>query len=378
MFLRKRNYAPHWIACWKDGDRTIERSTKQTNKHKAAKLMARWAGEIEKSFYKDIKKITFGELAKRWIKNQEPNIKVRTKASYEDALNRLLPFFEYRIVRDIRPEHVDQWKGKLAEELSPRSVNIALWALRAILDFALRLGYCHTNAAKLVKGMKKPSMERQALSIEQLHILLNAAEGQGKILLMFASLVGCRLGECLAVRWKNLDWEEQTLEVKESYSSFGLDTPKTKSSLRTVNLPQVLVEKLKEHKVQQNALRLKSGGSWGDQGLIFTSPTGNYLDQGNVRRWFYKAIQKANEAIEEENQALKAAGKNEIAKLYHFRFHDLRGVACTLMLESGASLKHVMDQLGHSTPAMTLGIYAGVTQEGKKQAQERLQQYVFG
>lgn len=363
MFLRKRDYAPHWIACWKDGDRTIERSTKQTNKHKAAKVMARWVAEQEKSFFKTIGKIEFKPLAERWLKVQEPNIKPRTKAAYQEALNRLLPRFGKKIVRDIKAQDVEEFITESAEIYKPRSINFALFILRAVLDYAVKLGYTHTNSAKLVRGPKETSKEQlPSFSLEQLHRLFNVLEGQDKALIQLAGLCGLRLGEILALRWENVDLEAKTLEVRESYGGkkFGVDTPKNEGSRRTVLLTPAVVDALKSHKLQQEQhKRWLKAGEYKDRGLAFADPNGEYIDPKHI------GAKLLDPALDR-------------AKLPHIRFHDLRGIAITLMLESGASLKHTMEQAGHKTPAMTLAVYARVTKKAGEKAQEDLQRYVFG
>lgn len=377
--------------------------------------MGRWAAEVEKSFHKNVGKITFGELAAQWLESQKPNLKKQTAFSYQEALNRVSPFFDHRIVRDIRPEHIERFKIELLKrsacsvlcldtcfkewkpfgrcflpgplmalsvcetlqlqknkikekingaysvtvrKLSPRSVNYSLWILRAVLDYAMKIGFAHLNAAKQVRGIKQHAKERNSFSLEELRKLFDVAEGQWKTLFTFAALVGCRMGECLAAKWANFNREDGTLDIRESFGQYGLGTPKTKTSIRTVSLPQSLVDKLMEHKAEQNQNRLQAGGFWKDNGIIFAAQNGSYLDQSNVRTVFRRTIKKAG--------------------LPKMRFHDLRGVAATLLLESGASLEHVMKQGGWKTPAMVLSVYARVTKEAGKKAQENLQRYVFG
>jgi hypothetical protein len=57
--------------------------------------------------------------------------------------------------------------------------------------------------------------------------------------------------------------------------------PKSESSRRTVNLPTFAVATLRQHRVSQRKERLKAGGEWQEQSLVFTTPIGTPLDYSN-------------------------------------------------------------------------------------------------
>lgn len=360
--LRRKKGSPFWFAVWRAGRQVVNRSTKETNKHKAQTKAARWWAEAEKSFHKKIGKITFKELADRWFESQKPNLKIQTTNSYQEVLNRVLPYFKDRIVRDIRPEHIERFKTEeVNKKLSSRSVNYDLWILRAILGYAVTLGYSHTNAAKLVRGMKRRSMDHKPFSLEDFHNLLKVMDGQDKVLVQLAGLVGLRRGEILGLKWSNINFETNKAEIRETYNGpkFGIDTPKSGES-RTVLLVPEVVQSLKSHRIQQEQLRRwYKKGKWANPDLVFTTADGDYLIPWHVG-----------------DRILDPALKR--AKLSHIRFHDLRGIAITFMLEAGWPLKLVMQQVGHKTPAMTLSVYARVTKESEQQAVEKLQKHVFG
>jgi hypothetical protein len=73
----------------------------------------------------------------------------------------------------------------------------------------------------------------------------------------------------------------------------------------------------------------------GPAGLLFSTATGNYLQRGNFSRQVWRP-------------AVARAG------LEGLRFHDLRHTAATLAAATGATTRELMEQLGHSTPAMVL------------------------
>lgn len=330
------------------------------SKHDAQKALAMEESRREKSIYKDIRKITFKELAREWLENQKLDKKPHTIASYSlQVYKHLIPFFDSIIVNKILPEEIEKFKRHVSEKVSATTVNYDLRILRSILDTGIRWGHLHINAAKVVKKLKQEKKQFQVLTKEQVKMLIEGAQGQGKLILMVAVLGGLRLGEILAMKWENMDWQNATYTIKESFSSFGMDSPKTESSFRKINVLDILLQKIREHKVWQNEHRLKMGEKYNNNNLIFATENGNGINPSNVRnRIFYPA--------------LKTAGLPRA-----IRFHDLRGTCATLLLESGANIKFVQSQLGHKTARVTLEIYAKVNETTRKESMQKLEAYLF-
>ena len=84
--------------------------------------------------------------------------------------------------------------------------------------------------------------------------------------------------------WRYAYWE------KETYIS----TPKTENSIREINIPKKVIDKLKEHKIQQEKLIANCNGTFKHKELVFTSPIGNYYDKSNMNTQFKKLLKKNN------------------------------------------------------------------------------------
>lgn len=243
-------------------------------------------------------------------------------------------------------------KIETTRTLSPTSVNYCLRILSSIMNAAVKWEYLHSNPVKLVKRLKQAKYKNHVPSKEEMKQLIDKADGMAKTVILFSIASGMRLGEILGAKWKFLDLDKGTYSVNESYSEFGLDKPKTDASFRVIHLPASLIHELKKHK-------LKTGGQ-SKEGLIFHAGDGEYIDPHNFRnRIYYPLLDKA-----------------ELPRT--IRFHDLRGLCATLLLESGASLKHVMEHLGHRSPNMTLGVYASVSEEAREEVAQKLEARMFG
>jgi len=68
----------------------------------------------------------------------------------------------------------------------------------------------------------------------------------------------------------------------------------------------------------------------------------------------------------------------EAANLPRIRFHDLRHTYASIMIEQGENLKYIQTQLGHSSPTVTLNVYAHLMKPTNQEAACRLENAIFG
>jgi integrase len=98
---------------------------------------------------------------------------------------------------------------------------------------------------------------------------------------------------------------------------------------------------------------------WSDTGFVFASEVGTPLDGSNVTHRFQLLIEKYN------------AGKAPAGQLPRQRFHDFRHAAATFLLEVDVPARIVMEQLGHSQIALTLGRYSHVRAKLQNEAAQK-------
>jgi len=66
------------------------------------------------------------------------------------------------------------------------------------------------------------------------------------------------------------------------------------------------------------------------------------------------------------------------AKLPKIRFHDLRHTFASLLIEQGENLKYIQTQLGHSSPTVTINVYAHLMKPTNQEAACKLENTIFG
>jgi integrase len=254
----------------------------------------------------------------------------------------------------LTPQHIQNYiKEKLKKKLSARTVGYHRRLLVIALGQALKWGLVARNVAALTDPPRTERYEISPITPEQAKAFLKAVEGSRlEAFFTVALTLGLRRGEALGLRWSDIDFDAQTLRISQQLQrqqgKLQFSEPKTKTSRRILDLPGILVAKLKEHRPRQLEDKLKAGPHWQEMRLVFATRVGTPIDPRGVKR------------------SLDALLKT--AKLPHYRVHDLRHFAASLMLAQGIQLKVVSDILGHSQISTTADLYTHVLPSLRKEA----------
>jgi integrase len=129
--------------------------------------------------------------------------------------------------------------------------------------------------------------------------------------------------------------------------------PKIERSRRTLAMPSMIAQALREHRARQRREKEGAGARWRECGLVFTTPIGTPLDGTAVTKCFHRMLDKAG--------------------LPQRRFHGLRHSSATLLLVQGVSPRVVVDVLGHSQIGLTMNTYTHVIPDLRRDAARRLE-----
>ena len=182
-----------------------------------------------------------------------------------------------------------------------------------------------------------------------------------KTLFRVALSSGCRIGELNALRWKDIDFNNDScvLHITKavSYAKGGkyIKEPKNKSSYRDVPIPKEEIPYLKALKSEQKQLMLRLGSAWKgirdpkrfDENLVFPQLSGDIMNRSAPNKTLHRLITNYN------------ADKSEKDKLPNISIHCLRHTHATLLLIEGkVDIKTVSARLGHKNVQTTLNIYS--------------------
>jgi integrase len=289
--------------------------------------------------------ISFGNYASAWVRDHV--LKPRTAELYAGLLkNHLTPTFGNVDLADIREGAIRRWRKerldtgeRQSRPFGPVTVAKAYRLLHAIMNTAVEDGLIRHNPCRIKGAGQEHSEERPIISVGTLLDLLGEVPPRYRALLLLATFANLRFGELAALRGKSLDLDACVVRVIASTAELGDgrlidDDPKSRAGRRTVAFPKEIVPELKWH--------LECFAQSGDDGLVFIGPKGGRLRRSNFRDFW--------------NKAREAVGVPQL------HFHDLRHTGNTMAAAQGASLRELMERMGHSSPRAAL-IYLHATRE---------------
>ncbi|MDM8535992.1 tyrosine-type recombinase/integrase [Desulfobacterales bacterium HSG17] len=299
----------------------------------------------------------FKDYAETWLGVTVPvTCKSSTHKDYVSIMNiHVLPVFRNTPVDDITKMMVKKFlMEKIQKGFASSTVSHMKSCISGPLSLAVDDEVIAANPAqRLGKLFKKKVIKDDInpLTSKELSTLLSTFKEKYQdhfpVALTMAR-TGMRFGECLGLKWKDVDFDNRSIDVSRTFSRCKIDVPKNGKS-RTVDMSNQLTAVLQKFKEQKKA---EVNGSTFPE-WVFTNSKGNPLDMNNWRkRVFYRT--------------LKTAGVRQV------RVHDLRHTYATLLIQAGESLAYVRDQLGHHSIQVTVDIYGHLTPGGNKAAVDRL------
>lgn len=273
-------------------------------------------------------KVPFGQYARDWIE-ERPDLRPKTVELYRYLLRRhLSPTFESRPIAEIKEPNVRRWRKQLLSEgISAVTTAKAYRLLKAIFATAADDGAVRRNPCRIKGAGQEESPERPVLTIAEVYALAEAVGQRYRALVLLAMFSSLRWGELAALRRCDIDLEARTVRVTRQLTDvrgagLAFGPPKSKAGRRVVPVPEVIIPAVRWH--------LACFAQDGDEGLVFTSPRGMTLRHSQFRQRVWLP-------------AFKAAGLSEV------HFHDLRHTGNTLAASAGASLRELMDRMGHDS-----------------------------
>ncbi len=251
--------------------------------------------------------------------------KPSTVAGYRWIIDaQILPGLGALALEAVTTEHVETWLGSLGGK--PSSRTKALVILHGVFERARRV---HKLPLNPVRDVERPphvvSGDIEVFSPEEVWALVRAAEDeQDAALFLAAAFTGLRMGELLALRWRDVDFAGSVVRVRASYAAGHLTTPKS-GRVRSVPLAPDLAKTL----ARLGRRELFTG----DDELVFPGAAGEHLDGSALRRRFKTAL-----------------GHAELRPL---RFHDLRHTFGTRMIAT-ADIRRVQEWMGHADVQTTM------------------------
>jgi len=316
--------------------------------------------------------VKFQVFAEQWFEdhaklNYRPSTMTRTRQIAE----RVYPVLGYKRLDKITAHDIQMFINSLAQNgankntggpLSRKSIVHFLSFISMVFDYAMKNDMLLNNPCKRVSipkynanGEISRTKEKKILTIEETKKLLKVLETaplKYKLFFNLAIYTGMRRGELLGLEWKDINFDTGAVSISrtsnyvEGYGVFTSAT-KTEQSIRTIYVPQNIIEILRAHKFQQGKDKFELGGDWVETDRLFTRDNGEPIGV-NVPYWWLR----------------KTCEQHGIP---FYGIHMFRHLNASMQIRAGVDPVTVAASLGHSTPQTTLRIYSHAFKDSKLQ-----------
>ena len=261
--------------------------------------------------------ITFKELSYQYQVYSEKRIK---ESSYLTQ-RAILKYWEDELgeceVKKLTSNNIENFINKLMQSMSFNSVLNYYTKFRAVLNYAVRQGYIQVSPCDNIDLKKDPNEKKKDMmywTVEQFNkFIVNENKPVYHLLFMNQFYMGMRIGETLALQWKDIDLTNNTINISKTWADMlrKTTTPKTNNSYRLITMPQFLSDEYKAFKENMNA---------NENDYIFGMTVPFY--RSSVRKEMNEIIKKTNIKLQPNEQ------------IPYIRIHDLRHSCASYMINN--------------------------------------------
>ena len=341
---------------------TMEKKTPQARNQAAILLQEKINKKLST---KQVESITFEEIYNLFYKSWAQTVKESTKhncKSVDKTMKQVIP--SDTLLANLDRRFLQQAIEKVIESNGYITAKKVRHRLRGIFKYAVQYSYIDNNEVDYTTIPQKPKtleeLEKKRnnfLTMQEIKALvdvLNRREYHQKYadMVLVLALTGMRYGELTALQLKNIDFENNKIEISGNFDSVNKikTLPKTTNSIRTIKVSKTVMEA-----IQRQIVRLSERFQpLSSDDYIFC-----------FERWNQPTT------ISCFIQILKKYGKQaKIEK--NLSSHIFRHSHISFLAESGLPIKSIMDRVGHSNAKMTLEIYSHTTEDMEDKLVDKL------
>lgn len=341
---------------------TMEKKTPQARNQAALLLQEKIKQKLNK---KQVESITFEEIYKLFYKTWEQTVKESTKhncKSIDKKMKEVIP--SDTLLANLDRRFLQEAIDKVIKTNGHIVAKKIRHRLRGIFKYAVQYSYIENNEVDYTTIPQKPKtledLEKKRnnfLTMDEIKTLvkvLNSREYHQKYadMVIVLALTGMRYGELSALQLKNIDFQNNKIEITGNFDSVNKikTLPKTTNSIRTIKASKTVMEAI-QRQIARLSERFQPLSS---DDYIFCFERWN---QPTTIACFIQILKKYG----------KEAGIDKNLTSHIFRHSHI-----SFLAESGLPIKSIMDRVGHSNAKMTLEIYSHTTQDMEDKLVDKL------
>jgi integrase len=341
-----------WDARWHDGER--QRHKAFTRKEDAKSFLAKVTTDLERGAYVDPRagQVTVAAYGAQW--RSEQLHRDSTAEFVERAFRRHVdPVIGHLRLSQVRSSHLQAWVKNRSRVLAPSTLRVVYSYVVSMLSRAATDRLIGVSPCVDVRLPEIAHREQVIPTREQIHALAAALPKRYQAVPLLAAATGLRGGELFGLELPgSVDFLHREIRVHQQLTvtsgrSPYLALPKTKTSTRAVELPEVAGLALAQHLERFPVAPVEVDDATDPRKpvrraarLVFCNESGAPVHRASWSHVWALAARKAD----------LPPG---------FGLHGLRHFFATSLIHAGASVKTVQIALGHSSPTVTLNTYVG-------------------
>ena len=312
------------------------------------------AEEVKCKGENSVKKLTVQQLHDEFMEIKMHEVRETTIFKYKNNYRYFIESMYKKVNLDkITAKSLQSWKLSMEQKrLSLSTKKFAYNYFKSLLSYAVRMDYLQANPFLKLSNFKDPmsvKSEMRVYTSQEFSLFSKVAqdianERQAKqqdlsewdyyVFFNIAFYMGLRKGEIYALKWSDIDGSYLTVNRTMTQRMSGGDRetpPKNKSSARTIQMPQPLIEILKEHKERQVQADIV--------GEDYRICGGEVSVRDNT-------VQRRRE------EYAKLAG------LHIITLHSFRHSHVSVLANAGINIQEIARRLGHTRIEMTWNTYS--------------------
>lgn len=252
--------------------------------------------------------------------------------------------------------------------LSKKTLTEVKSTATAVFELAINCRAADFNPAKMAKVPKSaPKTDRCGISYTQQHWVIDFPH-RAQLPAMIMMFAGLRRGEVTALQWADIDLNEKTISVNKSVEFIRnqpvLKSPKTSAGNRVIDIPDILVDFLKDY--------LKSNYSSSEFVIHLSGKPDKMLTAQAWRKLWSSYMDDLNVKY---GGAIKFS-PNKCWAIDKFTPHQLRHTYASLLYEAGVDAMTAQYYLGHADISTTLNIYTHLSHQHRRRQAGKLDVYL--
>ncbi|WP_026516613.1 MULTISPECIES: site-specific integrase [unclassified Butyrivibrio] len=332
MPVYKENDSNTWRSQFYYTDWTGKKHKKNKRGFKTKREAQQYEAEFVKQARADMD-MMLSSFVEVYLKDKEVELKQRTLRNKRYMFEtHVIPYLGNKKMNEITASDILAWQKavKDSKDYSDAYLRMLQNQVTALFIHAQRIYYLKDNPCKRVKKMgRSDNRSLNFWTLEEYRKFIDTFDKGSMHYLMFELLfwTGMREGELLALTKNDIDVGQMTLRINKTYFRLHgedvITTPKTDSSIRTIDLPKFLVDEVQDY--------------WSK---LYKHPTDARL---------FPVVAEALQHI-----MARHIKKAEVKKI---RVHDLRHSHCAYLINQGVQPLIIKERLGHKDIKVTLNTY---------------------